>query len=79
MDAAQPHSPGTAESYRRNLRNHIEPTFGRRRLFDIRKTEVQGWVKSLTTTKGLAPATVKLVYGIFASALRAAVADDRLA
>ena len=79
MDAAQPHSPGTAESYRRNLRNHIEPTFGRRRRFDIRKTEVQGWVKSLTTTKGLAPATVKLVYGIFASALRAAVADDRLA
>ena len=39
---------------------------------------MQGWVKSLTA-KGLAPATVKLVYGVFASVLRAAVADDRLA
>jgi integrase len=75
--AAQPHRASTADTYNRHLRNHILPAFNNRPLSDIRKTEVQGWVKSLMA-KGLAPATVKTAYGIFASALRAAVHDDRL-
>jgi integrase len=74
--AAQPHKPATADTYQRHYRNHIQPTFARRPLAAIRKTEVQGWVKGLSAK--LAPATVKVVYGIFASALRAAVQDDRL-
>ena len=76
--AAQSHRPATVTLYGSDLRNHIVPTFGRRRLADIRRTEVQGWVKSLTA-KGLAPRTVKRIHGIVAAVLKAAVADDRMA
>lgn len=71
---AQPHKPSTADTYTRHIRNHMLPTFGHRPLSAIRKTEVQGWVKGLP----LAPATTKMVYGVFASVLKAAVADELL-
>jgi integrase len=78
----QPHRASTADTYERHLRRHVLPTFGSRPLGSIRRTEVQGWVKGLRESrdccKPLAPSTVKLVYGIFASILRAAVQDGRI-
>jgi integrase len=74
---AQLHKPSTEDSYRRNLKNHILPTFGSRALGSIRPTEVQAWVRKLG--EQLAPSTVKLVYGVFATIMKAAVRDGRLA
>lgn len=74
--AAKLHKPTTADVYERHFRNHIEPAFGRRPLGAIRPSEVQGWVKALAGK--LAPSTVGTVYGIFASAMRSAVLEDRI-
>ena len=66
----------TVDAYSRHFRNHIEPAFGRRPLGAIRRTEVQAWANGLSDA--LAPSTVGTVYGIFASAMRGAVEDERL-
>ena len=71
---ARLHRPGTAVTYERHLRNHINPAFGVG-LAAIRPTGVQQWVKDLQAVKGLAPATIETIYVIFASIMRGAVRD----
>jgi integrase len=70
-----------ARRQRRRLRrvsaSMCSPRFGARPLASIRPSEVQAWVRELSDT--LAPATVKLAYRFFASAMRAAVTDRVLA
>jgi integrase len=63
------------ESY---LRNHVYPVLGDRPLATIRRSHVQALVKGLST-KGLAPATVQLIYRHVAGAFRAAVKDRLIA
>jgi integrase len=76
--AAQQHTPTTAETYERHLRNHMNPVFGARPLASVRPTQVQGWVTSLTRDRGLAASTACTVYRVFAGIFNSAVIDGRL-
>ena len=58
-----------------HLRNHALPFFDDRPIASIRPSELQAWVRSRTEV--LTPATVEVVYRIFAAILNTAV-DDRL-
>ena len=58
---------------RSNLDNHVLPAFGDRPIGTIRPSEVQAWVRNLSST--LAPGTVEVVYRYFAAILRAGVED----
>jgi integrase len=75
--AAQVWRPSSAAAVETSFRKHVLPRFGDRPLASIRPSEVQAWVRDLSDT--LAPATVKLSYRFFASAMRAAVTDRVLA
>lgn len=83
--AAQVHKDATAVLYKGHLERHVYPAFGDVPLGSILTTTVQGWVKRLGTgdpdsgRKGLAPATVGVVYTVVASIFRAAVHDRKLA
>jgi integrase len=59
------------------MQNHILPVFGKRPIASIRPTEVQAWVRNLSTT--LAPGTVEVVYRYLAAVFRAAVEDRVIA
>ena len=72
---SQVHRPTTVVQVDAHLRNHMLPAFGDRPVASIRPSEVQAWVRRLSDV--LAPATVEVVYRIFAAILNAAV-DDRL-
>jgi integrase len=69
--------PSSAAAVETSFRQHVFPRFGTRPLASIRPSEVQAWVRELSDA--LAPATVKLAYRFFASAMRAAVTDRVLA
>lgn len=75
---SRPRRPSTIELYRSHLRLHILPAFGAIPLVAIRREKIQAWVMGLCE-KGLAPRTVRTVYGILASILRSAVLDERIA
>jgi integrase len=75
--AAQVWRPSSTAAVETSFRQHVLPRFGDRPLASIRPSEVQAWVRELSDT--LAPATVKLAYRFFASAMRAAVTDRVLA
>lgn len=70
---AQMHRPGTVRQVEAHLRNYLYPTFGERQLGSIKPSEVQGWVKRLSTT--LAASTVELAYRWLSTIFRAAVED----
>ncbi len=72
---SQLHRPTTVMQVDAHLRNHVLPFFGDRPIATIRPSEIQAWVRSRTEV--LAPATVEVVYRIFAAILNTAV-DDRL-
>ncbi|WP_006245579.1 tyrosine-type recombinase/integrase [Mycolicibacterium tusciae] len=55
-------------------RVHVEPKWGRRRIADIRPTEVQKWVAELK----LSPSSVAHAHTVLAGILDGAVADRRL-
>lgn len=76
--SAQVHKVTTADTYRRHLRNHINPVLGRQPLASLKPIQIQRWVKELTA-KGLAASTVETVYNVFATIVNAAVLDDRIA
>jgi integrase len=59
------------ESY---FRNHILPAFGTTRIGSIRRSDVQVWVSELEK-KGLAPRTVRDIYGILRSIFVEAVEE----
>lgn len=69
----QVHRPTTTAQVQSNLQNHVLPVFGKRPIGSIRPSEVQAWVRSLSTK--LAPGTVEVVYRYFAAIFRAAVED----
>jgi len=81
--AGQVHRPTTTAHVETMLRRHAYPVLGDRPLAGIRPSEVQAWVKRLTTDSAdrrrLAPATVGVVHGIVAAIFKAAVRDRKLA
>lgn len=80
--AAQVHRPASAAHVETMLRRHAYPTLGDRPLSSILPSEVQAWVKRLSTADGdrkaLAPATVGVVHGLVSSVFKAAVRDRRV-
>ncbi len=70
---SQMHRPTTRVHVETNLRRHVYPRFGERRLATIRPSEIQHWVTSLSQTK--APTTVQVVHGIVAAIFKAALRD----
>ncbi len=79
---AQVHRPSTVAHVETMLRRHAYPVLGARPLSSIRPSEVQAWVKRLSTEDGdrkaLAPATVGVVHGLVAAVFKAAVRDRRI-
>jgi integrase len=73
----QVHRPTTAHEVERYLRLHILPVLGHRPIADIRKSELQAWVKGRSAM--LAPTTVEVVYRYLAAILRSAVQDRLMA
>ncbi len=74
---AQVHRPNTVTQLESYLRLHAYPTLGRRALGDMRRSEIQAWVKQLTAV--LAPGSVVLVYRWVATIFKAAVGDRLIA
>ena len=69
----------TQRSYEKNLRLHILPALGTRRLTDLTHREVQRFASSLGAGgKGLAPKTVHTVFGTLHALLTAAQRDEIL-
>src|SRR5262249_55784761 len=73
---AQVHGPTTQAHIETNLRRHVYPYFGERRLATIRPTEVQAWITRLAAN--LAAATVQVIHGIVAAIFKAAIRDRRV-
>lgn len=77
--AQQEWRPATRVLAESHLRNHIGPRLGSRQLVSITRTDVQGFVKSLSREPGaLSPRTVEGVYRRLVSILEAAVYDRRI-
>jgi integrase len=74
---AQVHRPSTVAQVDAHLRNHVLPIFGDHPLASIRPTEVRAWVNGRTAV--LAPATVEVVFRIFAAILGDTVSDRLVA
>jgi hypothetical protein len=73
----QVHRSGTTTQVETYLRLHAYPYLGTRQLGAIRRSDVQAWVKELTSV--LAPRSVELVYRWVATIFKAAVGDRLLA
>ncbi len=72
--ASRPHRPTTARRTAGLIENHIASTrLGRRRLTELKPSEVQGWASDRATV--LAPATVRSLVGLLRSVYGAAVLD----
>lgn len=67
----------TLANYRSNLRNHLLPVFGPRRLDRITRTEVQGFITTLKAGP-LQPATIRAVVNLLRTILRSAVHDGKI-
>ena len=82
--AMQPLRPSSAYNYRSHLTQHVYPAFGARSLSNIAPSDVQAWVKRLSTgdpttkRKPLAPTTVGVVHAILFSIFAAAVIDRKI-
>lgn len=79
---AQVHRPASQAHVETMLRRHAYPTLGERPLASILPSEVQAWVKRISTDstdrKALAPSTVSVVHSIVSSVMKAAVRDRRI-
>lgn len=64
---------GTRELYARRLVLHIYPTFGNRRVRDLRHSELRAWLTHLE--RQYRPWTVYGIHSLFRSVLNSAVAD----
>ena len=73
--AVQVHRPATQEHVETNLRRHVYPTIGDRKLSSIVPSDVQTLVSRLD----LAPSTVGVIHSILSSVMRSAVRDRRIA
>ena len=80
--AGQVHRPTTTAHVETMLRRHAYPVLGDRPLAGIRPSEIQAWVKRLTTDsddrRALAPATVGVVHGLVAAVFKSAVRDRKM-
>ena len=65
----------TLESYRNELRNHLKPYFGKKRLDEITRAEVKQFIYD-DLGKGLSPATVKNHLAYLSSILNQALDDE---
>jgi integrase len=74
--ASQVHRPTTQAYVETNLRRHVYPVLGDKPLSAVLPSDVQAWVKGMTST--LAPSTVGTVHGVVAGIFRAAVRDRRI-
>ena len=74
--SAQVHRPTTQAHVETNLRRHVYPHFGNRRLSSIRPSEVQAWAAKLNTQ--LSPSTVQVIHGILAAIYKAAIRDRKV-
>lgn len=62
----------TRKSYADQIRLHIQPDLGRRKLAELKTQHIQAWVNNLEE-KTLAPRTIKYTFDILRSALNQAV------
>ena len=69
----QIHRPSTRAQVASHLRNHIRPAFDGRPLGSVRPSDIQAFVKDVSSR--LAPATVEVVYRHTAAIFLAAVED----
>ncbi len=80
--AAQVHRRSSADHVETMLRRHAYPTLGERQMSSILPSEVQAWVKRLSTGDGgrkpLAASTVGVVHGIVSAVFKAAMRDRRV-
>jgi Phage integrase, N-terminal SAM-like domain len=74
---SQVHRPSTQLYIERQLRRHAYPVLGDRPLSSIKPSDIQAWVKRLTSD--LAPSTVGVVHGIVSGIFRAAMRDRVIA
>lgn len=65
--------PFTADSYRRNCKNHIKLALGDVRLSKLTTVQIQKFYNSLQQTKKLSPKTIKNIHGTLHPALSRAV------
>lgn len=72
----QMHAEHTVDRIERTLRLHVYPDLGQVTLAQLRPSQVKAWVKSLSTK--LAPSSVKVVFGVLAGMMAAAVLDRRI-
>lgn len=68
----------TQQSYKRTLQNHILPTLGKVKLTDLTHRQVQAFIATLSTQKGLSAKTVRNIHGILHRMLESAVCDELL-
>ena len=73
---AQVHRPSSSAHVETMLRRHAYPILGDKPLSGIRPSEVQMWVRGLSTR--LAPSTVGVVHGLVAAAFKAAIRDRKV-
>lgn len=73
---AQVHRLTTQAHVETNLRRHVYPYFGNRRLSTLRPSEIQAWVTKLSSK--LAPSTVQVIHGIVAAIYKSAIRDHRV-
>lgn len=80
---SQIHRPSTMARTETNLRRHVYPFFGHREIASILPSEIQTWVKRLSTEsrtrKGtpLAPSTIVNIHGQVSGIFKAALRDRR--
>lgn len=74
--ARQVHRPTTAEQMEGVVRRYVDPQLGTMRLASIQPSDIQRWVKQLSST--LAPSTVGVAHRILSGILKSAVADRRI-
>ncbi len=72
-------SASTVANVQARLDQHILPRFATMRMADIRPHDVRSWVAELTSSKHLAPATVKAVFGTFRQIMATAEIDGVIA
>jgi integrase len=73
LDSTVHLKPKTRLGYESLLRSHVLPRFGRFRLGEIERLDIQRWVAALHEDRGLSPARVRQAYQVLAAALKAAV------
>jgi len=76
--AAQTHlKPSALRPLESSWRVHVEPRWGRRRVSEIRHSDVTAWCAELAAAKS--PTVVRRAHGVLASVLEVAVRDRRIA